>query len=335
MASQYPPLTYINPVPKAPVRLSLDGHTLIFTHIPKAAGTTLDHILTGIGLATGQTWRRANGTLYNQFLGPGKPEALDTFKSLSRETLQEVRILTGHLPFGIHRGLIERPIYTTVLREPVARYTSHYRFGIQRGGWTEDTRVATLIGSGAMVDNAQVRQLSGCIDPREACNGGMLKAALRNLEESYALVGVSERFNDYLASLAELFGWTDIMYGHFQKSTVKPAASRMDGFKQDLEPYVEYDRQLYDAVKARVDQGAPGAIASLQEQADRRGDFFKRPLLLVSPITARQGNRYPVVRPGDIPALLDKLSVHGVQVDAFIPAANATAPRVKFAGHSA
>jgi Sulfotransferase family len=128
---------------------------VVFTHIPKAAGTTLDRILNAITFYQQARWLRVSGTIYGQVFGSEKTEALDNYRRLSDRQLADVDVLTGHLPYGAHERLGRDCFKVTLLRDPVERCLSHYRFGLKRDGWSADRHVTDLFASGAMKDNGQ------------------------------------------------------------------------------------------------------------------------------------------------------------------------------------
>ena len=94
-------IKYVSPYAELMPIVWLADHTVVFTHIPKAAGTTLYSILEDIAADHGLKCLRVTGTLYGQFLGPGKPDTLADLRGLSNEALSAAQFLTGHLPFGV------------------------------------------------------------------------------------------------------------------------------------------------------------------------------------------------------------------------------------------
>jgi hypothetical protein len=92
-----------------------DG-TVIFVHIPKAAGTTLRKVI----------------------LREYKPDTVfvvqmsnEELKEVSEEQRERIRLLMGHMRFGIHALLPQPSTYFSVLREPVDRVISYYYYVLQ------------------------------------------------------------------------------------------------------------------------------------------------------------------------------------------------------------
>ena len=91
---------------------------LIFLHLPKCAGTTLNRII---------EWE----------YDPMRVFSIDpifflwSYKKLNRwptKRLGRMQVFKGHMPFGIHRRLPQPSTYITFLRDPVERVISAYFF---------------------------------------------------------------------------------------------------------------------------------------------------------------------------------------------------------------
>jgi hypothetical protein len=255
-------------------KIDLGDHTLIFTHIPKTAGTTLDHILVGMASVRGLSRRRAMGTIYGQFHGAGKGDAMREFETWPHEDVAGCRYLSGHLPYGPHRHLRRPYFYVTILREPVARLLSQFRFGVRRGGWTAATPMQELIRQGLMAENLQTRQIAGLVDPRAPCTGETLELALSNLRSHYTVVGTSERFDETLKLLVTLLGWPEIAYGDRQ---VTPGAAD-DELRRRAEEAVQlffaYDRELYAQAAELAAQKFAGLFEGSPSGIQRRSQVL-------------------------------------------------------------
>lgn len=201
--------------------------TVVFTHVPKAAGTTLDRIMHAVAKSQGRVWRRALGTLYGQFLGADKGDALASLDEMSGAALAGVDYLTGHLPYGVHERTSRPCFYVTLLREPVQRLISHFRFGLQREGWSMNADLDELIEAGRLIDNAETRQIAGLVDRSVPCTEAVFETALDHLRRRYGVVGVAERFDETLKALIALLDWPDIAYTDLQVSRV-PIAPKIE-----------------------------------------------------------------------------------------------------------
>lgn len=181
---------------------------LIFLHIPKAAGTTLYAIL-----------RREYGQRHTYTIDGGRVrESVEAFKALPPEARAQVRLLMGHMPFGLHAYLPHAAPYVTLLRDPVERIISHYYF-IRRtphhylyeavAGQGLSLHEYVTSGLSDELDNGQVRLLAGPT-PAGAAQGGAsarLARAEKNLAVHFAVVGLSERFDESLLLMRRALAW--------------------------------------------------------------------------------------------------------------------------------
>src|SRR5687767_997581 len=88
---------------------------VLHLHLPKTGGTTLNEILAR-PCAPGEYVA----------LGPDVHGAIENLRSWSDERRAEVRVVQGHLPYGLHEIFPQPHTYVTLLREPVDRVLSFY-----------------------------------------------------------------------------------------------------------------------------------------------------------------------------------------------------------------
>lgn len=186
---------------------------VIFLHIPKTAGTTLLRILD----------RQYPPEVVHSF-GADAHQSVVEYKALDEETRNKIRLLRGHMAYGLHEYLPNAAGYFTVLREPVARVISYYNF-IRRTPdhylydevIGKDLSLHALLESGLplMMNDAQVRLLSGVWGEPEfgEVSLAMLETAQQNLADSFIVVGLTEQFDKTLLLLKEKLNWQqDISY---------------------------------------------------------------------------------------------------------------------------
>jgi len=107
--------------------------TVVFTHVPKTGGMTLDHIMMAAATVAGKRWRRLPMTAQRSMPRHERRQMFLDFEQFPQDELADCDYVTGHMPFGIHRRLPRPSLYIVLLRDPVARLLSNFRFGIDRG----------------------------------------------------------------------------------------------------------------------------------------------------------------------------------------------------------
>lgn len=185
---------------------------LIFLHVPKAAGSTMQEIVV----------RHYKGGKGYRFTGA--PERLRAFAEMPEAERASYDVMTGHVPFGVHRHVPGPCTYMTMLRDPVDRIVSHYYFVLSR----PDHYLHAMVRERAMtlrdyveqrasieLDNDQTRYFLEPTgeDPRfTPITDDLLERAKRNLEEFFPVAGLAERFDDSLVLMRCVFGWRDVTY---------------------------------------------------------------------------------------------------------------------------
>src|SRR6266581_2897418 len=195
----------------------MDHEALIFLHIPKAAGTTLNRII---------EWQYSPLSIFT--IDPHRIRATpERFKTLSEQRRRQLRVVRGHMFYGIHEFLPQGATYITMLRDPVARLLSAYSFILRRplnpmhrklkGG---RLGVEAFIRLTPNRQNLQCRILAGVKDV--TCDQRVLDIAKENITKSFSVVGLCERFEESLILIAKTFGWEIPYYENRKVSKSRP-----------------------------------------------------------------------------------------------------------------
>ena len=262
--------------------------TIIFLHIPKAAGTTLHRILER---------HYPPSAIFS--IGADAHASIREFKALPEAERAAIRLFRGHMPYGLHTYLPQPATYFTLLRDPVARVISYYHF-IQRtpGHYLYDIVVGqkmslkTLLESGLpiMMNDAQVRLISGVWADVGYGEGTpeMLDMARRNLAQSFSVVGLAEQFDASLLWLQQAYGWGRVFYvrenvGRGREPQTDPATLTL------IRQFNQLDQALYSEAQTQF-----------QQHIQQRGVTFQSKLALF-----RLGNRlYQTIRTHSVRAFL-------------------------------
>jgi Galactose-3-O-sulfotransferase len=229
---------------------------IIFLHLPRTGGVTLRRTL---------KWKYAPDVLNFETL----TKQAESFGEVPLSERRNLRVLTGHLHYGVHDYIPQRCEYITLLREPIARVVSYYYYilghprhwrhaELVRSGMNLDEFVRTSAERG--VENDQTRMLSGRgageLDAR-SLGRKALDDAKRNLER-FLVVGLTERFDESFILIRRALGWKLPLYVTANVSTrPKPAGETAvelirERNQLDLELH-EHARGLFSA--AIEDQG--------------------------------------------------------------------------------
>jgi Galactose-3-O-sulfotransferase len=250
----------------------------VFLHVPKTAGTTLR--------ATLRFKYPAETVTLHDLTDPGAAMA-----RIPLEVRRSARVITGHLPYGVHRHIPQDCDYVTVLRHPVARAVSEYHYIRSHPGHrfhdelvSGDLSLAEFIEHPRGVkDNLQVRMMAARREGelvRHATGGSMERTELgeRTLEEakrtleSFLVVGLTERFDESFILIRRALGWKLPMYA--SRRVGKRAATAGPPRADDLE-LVRARNQLDVELYEHADQLLDGAIAAQGPSFRREVAAFK------------------------------------------------------------
>jgi hypothetical protein len=243
--------------------------TDIFLHIPKTAGTTLNHIM-------------ERHYPPHQIFSFGPVDGVEAFTQLPLEQRHAFRLVRGHMAFGLHAYVRPPYRYFTMLRKPVERVISYYYFMLERPehylhNSLHENRMGleAFVASGwsTMAENAQTRMLSGVYHGPPGfgeLDETVLEAAKRNLREQFVTVGLTERFDESLLLLRRYLGWNKIYYQRQNVTRKRP--SRRQISPQTLaviRAHNQLDLELYDYARALMDA-----------QIEAYGPVFQQDLVL-------------------------------------------------------
>jgi hypothetical protein len=221
-----------------------------FSHIQKAAGTTLEVLL-----------RRHFGVrhlLVNPPLG-WTYCAADLAADLRLNPL--VRSIAGHWlrPFTDFGRFESQLRWYTFLRDPIPRVLSHYQYHVEHMGVTRP--LADWLRANPVQQNWQTRYLAGAAD---------LDTARRTLEQRYAFVGLTERFDESLVLMRHCLGLSTmrLTYGkphNVARSDVRKARV-LEEFHAHRDVILELNALDLELYRFAVEQVYPNQIAAFGGQ---------------------------------------------------------------------
>jgi hypothetical protein len=231
----------------------------IFIHIPKAAGTTLRL------MAEEQYGKDSIITVYGQDIW----NCEQFLKGVSMARWQKCSMVRGHIQFGCHEWIPRNCRYFTIVRHPVDRVWSLYKYmkADRMHGYHKQAMSMTLpqlleSGISTEFDNGQVRQLCGTAGefPQEPSTppkipyGGMVQddaeKAVDNLQEWFDVVGTVRGFEKFVDDCNRWLGWAVLFYKRANVSRGQKASELSQTVRDAILEYNQLDLQLYEyAVK--------------------------------------------------------------------------------------
>ncbi len=240
---------------------------LVFLHIPKTGGTNVSYLMRALSLADPEKYKairyrapRAIGKssiqIDEDWRGSLDLAVVDLTSDVKKS--HELNFVCGHFPFGIHEHLAPNARYVTVVRDPIERELSFVNFMWQRGLLGTEAALAQEIARDmlltAEIDNPQTRMLAGsAYMSATRCNESTFKRAIQNLEEHFALVGITAELDAFIETLASIQGWGPIALARAQVTNDKiiPKLDTFDELREKLEKKHEWDLKLYDYARER------------------------------------------------------------------------------------
>ncbi len=234
---------------------------IIFLHLPKTAGTTLNRLI---------EWEYPLREMYS--IDPVLFEwSAGHLRKLSKRRLGRMRMFKGHMLFGLHQVLPQPSTYITVLRNPVDRvlsafyYMRNYRlhpqyWKLRREKWTVERFVER-----STRDNVQCKIIAAA-DYHSPCTQDILERAIDHLDRYFSVVGLSERFEESLALMKLRFGWQLNSYSSFNVTRARP--QKADLPQTTLELITErnrFDVALYEHALKQFD----AAVAKQESEVSR------------------------------------------------------------------
>lgn len=215
---------------------------IIFTHIPKTAGTSFitQMVEPNIGLDA-------------MYYYKGKKSWLEMNKA-------RYRFIGGHSSYGLHRLILRDYQYITFLRNPIDRAVSHYYFIYSGKSANYEHPMYRVCRKYSLQEVYQKNLLSPNLITKciAGVNGNAivrnsdLKKAKKNLMDSYAIYGIQERYQESMKLFANFFGWNKGLYEDVPKQKVTPYKPIIDeGISTALKEMHQYDIELYEFAKER------------------------------------------------------------------------------------
>ncbi|MFN0131689.1 MAG: sulfotransferase family 2 domain-containing protein [Phycisphaerales bacterium] len=241
---------------------------LIFIHIPKAAGTTFQHLV--------------EDRFARKFRFSGDTEEWNAFKRLSAEERDSFDLLYGHVHFGVHEHLARPAMYVTMLRDPVDRIVSHYYFVRQHPDHYLHSIAAECTleqyatrRTSHELDNDQVRWLTTPHHfdvPVGKVSRTLVEEAKWNLANAFPAFGITSQFERSVRWVSRALCWQGVEIPPRQNATRdRPALEEVSPATiAAIREINRYDAELFEFASALFEERAPAGCeaASLSVSDD-------------------------------------------------------------------
>ena len=242
--------------------LSSKQPVLVFIHLPKTGGSTL------------------NGLLFGQFPREKVFHILDTshcetFLAMSDEERDRFDCIIGHIPACIH-NFISRPCrYIVLLRDPLERAISDYYYVLTSSAHPrheEYTRKKMTLEQNlrARIDFSHQTILNLLLYPNlelfpyipnikkwrgyESCSmNEIMEQSKRKLREDFFQAGITDRFEDFVLLLARKLGWRLPYYHIKNQNRSRPRTDTLNiapGLLADFYQSYSAEYQLYEYARS-------------------------------------------------------------------------------------
>lgn len=273
-----------------PKLLDFSREILVFVHIPKTAGSSLEEaIATHVGqdryiFARVEKIGKVHPNRFREAIWIAHKFARNSalrlrgFHPLMRKehrklNLDELRVLHGHITLGKEPKTGRKPVYLTLLRDPVDRFLSdyYYRFDI-RAGWPEGKRLRHAFYSydvDRFVDYVYARKKRTQTNLQCLYLGGAdnFAAARRAVDERVFLAAPVPRMSEFLELLGPVLNMPPpppprANIGRARQSKAPPSEESLAKIKEMVsedQKLLDYVSQAFDDLYAEFQQKAPVA----------------------------------------------------------------------------
>lgn len=223
--------------------MNSNNELIIFIHIAKTGGTTLRDILDK---------QYGSNSLF-MYADPAG-ETLNNKEKIIKMLLKHIntaKSISGHFSFGMkYNHIVNEPLlslinitrsvtYVTLLRKPVERilslYSHYKRFNIFDIA-TSNINFETFIRRKLYYLNYQTLRVSGTDIPD-------LNRAKKNIVENFAVIGITEKYNEFLFLMKERFKWKDVKNRKLNQS-ISSVSGLIEHIPNELIDLINHDNQL-------------------------------------------------------------------------------------------
>ena len=253
----------------------------IHLHIPKTGGTTLRDII--------QRQYRSEKIL----MIPKLEESENILKEVSTSQINQLKLIQGHLKYGIHNHFHRRAKYFAIIRDPINRVLSTYYYVLSQKNNPQNLSTANnqmtiydFVQSGVnpFLINGQTQLISGKtgdIDNPIIESEELFSLAKENIENDFLFLGITEMFDETILILKNMLGWHMPYYSIANRTKKKPNYDAVNPtIISFIKEHNQLDIKLYNITKTSL----LNRIAEENDLFQDRINKFKKINKLLNPL---------------------------------------------------
>ena len=213
---------------------------LLFLHLHKTGGTSLREFL-----KAKCGYKNYYEVYRNKAAGLSEKDYVNKFIALPQEERDRFDLIAGHFGYGLHRFLSRPCVYVTLLRNPLERFCSFYLQLLRGHPRSRELAARNYSIEEYLQDREGRKEFQSRVESQLAdmiftpCEGGTMKwtkssnmsrdtqAMKSRLSNSFMLVGLSERLDDFAFMLCRMMGWPPGALGYANRSLGRLSVEQM------------------------------------------------------------------------------------------------------------
>ena len=253
----------------------------IHLHIPKTGGTTLRDII--------QRQYQSEKIL----MIPKLDESEDILKEVSTSQINQLKLIQGHLKYGIHNHFHRRAKYFAIIRDPINRVLSTYYYVLSQKNNPQNLSTSNnqmtiydYVQSGVnpFLINGQTQLISGKtgnIDNPIIKSEELFSLAKENIANDFLFLGITEMFDETILILKNMLGWHMPYYSIANRTKNKPNYDAVNPtIISFIKEHNQLDIKLYNITKTSL----LNKIAEENDIFQNRINKFKKINKLLNPL---------------------------------------------------
>jgi Domain of unknown function (DUF4118)/Sulfotransferase family len=230
------------------IRTERHPEAVLFMHISKTAGTAFREAMV-------KNYRQSEVA----YLYPDPPGFLsDNLALLPLQQRANFRLVVGHFQYGIEQFLPQPSTYISIVRDPVARVISEFRYLLKKqpaGNGENDSplHLVDLLEQHrySILDNHMVRCFSGVSEtdfPPGRIDRHVYELAVDHLRTKFAFVGHQERSQEAYSTLQQRFDWKAGSLELVNAASI-PISKEYEAARTAIEHFNRWDCLFYSEVR--------------------------------------------------------------------------------------